>query len=105
MTLTAIQIQTYRRLNEAAGYRCQCDGSAGRARCSRAHAIPGKRCQNGSNTLVTEPNGELAVICTDCEDDRGRTARRIERQAKAERAQAHAEAQISIFDLIDGAES
>lgn len=98
--MSAVQLQAFRRLSEAAEYRCQCDGSAGRGRCSRAHAIPGKRCQNGADTLVTEPNGELAVICSDCEEDRARTARRIERAAKAERAKAFAEAQTSIFDLI-----
>ncbi|HZP54444.1 hypothetical protein [Actinocrinis sp.] len=106
MSLTAIQVQTFRRLSEAAEHRCQCDGSAGRARCSRAHAIPGKRCANGAMTLTTEPTGELAVICSDCEEDRERTARRIERKAKAERARAYAAAQTSIFDLIgEGAES
>jgi hypothetical protein len=107
MTMTAIQVQTFRRLSEANEYRCQCDGSAGRARCSRAHAIPGKRCDHGAMTLATEPNGELAVICFDCEEDRARTARRIERKAKADRARVYAAAQTSLFDLIaeDGADS
>jgi hypothetical protein len=105
MRLTAIQVQTYRRLAELAEHRCQCDGSESRARCSRAHAIPGKRCQNGATTLTTEPNGELAVICTDREEDRERTARRIERQAKTARAASLAKAQTSIFDLIEGAGS
>lgn len=107
MTMTAIQVQVFRRMSEANDYRCQCDGSAGRARCSRAHAIPGKRCPNGATALVTEPNGEMAVICTDCETDRGKTARRTDRQAKAERAKAYAAAQTSLFDLLgdEGAQS
>jgi hypothetical protein len=101
MELTAIQRQTFRRLSEAAEYRCQCDGSPERARCSRAHSIPGKRCDHGAMTLVTEPNGELAVICNDCDDDRAKTARRIKREAKAARAKAYADAQLNLFDLVE----
>jgi hypothetical protein len=100
MTMTAIEHETFHRLTKANDYRCQCDGSPDRAACSRAHAKSGKRCSNGAFVLVMEPTGEMAVICNDCETDRERTARRAERQAKAARAKAYADAQTSIFDLL-----
>lgn len=98
----------YERIGTEQGWRCMCDNAEGRAQCGKPHAfVPfGRtRCGHGAFVLVTEPNGELAVICRDCEADRAKTARRIKREAKAARAKAYAEAQISILDLLAEAES
>lgn len=101
--MTEQQRADYEQLLAANGYRCMCDNSEGRAQCSKPHtAMPfGRtRCPHGAFVLVTEPDGTLAVICRDCEADRAKTGRRIEREAKAARAKTHAEAQTSIFDLL-----
>jgi hypothetical protein len=80
-----------------------CDNSEGRATCSNPHtAMPAghTRCPHGAFVLATEPDGTLTVICRDCEANRAKTARRVKREAKAARAKAYAEAQISILDLL-----
>lgn len=108
MTMTDQEQADYERLLAANEWRCMCDNAEGRAQCSKPHAfVPfGRtRCPHGAFVLVTEPDGSLAVICRDCEADRAKTARRIKREAKAARAKAYAEAQLNLFDLIEGAES
>lgn len=98
----------YDRLLIAFDYRCMCDNAEGRAQCSNPHAnmpLGHTRCGHGAFVLVTEPDGSYAVLCRDCEAGRAKTARRIKREAKAARAKAYAEAQISILDLLAEAES
>ena len=98
----------YERILTSHDYRCMCDNAEGRAQCSNPHTnmpLGHTRCPHGAFVLVTEPDGSLAVLCRDCEANRLKTARRVKREAKAARAKAYAEAQISILDLLAEAES
>jgi hypothetical protein len=62
----------YEARRQDAGWRCECDGKAGRARCSLPHvtstAVP--RCSRPAYVLVTETDGRDAVVCEDCAESR-----------------------------------
>lgn len=76
---------------EEAGWRCECDGEAGRVRCSLPHltATAGPRCARAGFVLVTETDGRDAVVCEDCAESRHTNAL------------VDAFPQTDLFDLID----
>lgn len=84
----------------AAGYVCQCDNAPGRAECGKHHVTLEKRCTNGAFVLVTEPNGEKAVLCHDCNEDRAKVPARKAKAAKAARVADYAARQTSLLDML-----
>jgi hypothetical protein len=77
-----------------AGWRCECDGEAGRVLCSLPHvtATAGPRCSRIARVLVTETDGRTAVVCQECAESRHANAL------------AQEFPQTNLFDLIEGNE-